>query len=128
MWLKDVVMRAHYNGLIPRNPFAQFHISLNVKAREYLTEDEIRTIITHEFENPSLAFVRDLFVFACFTALSFVDMKELTTDEIMEVNGEKWIIGKRHKTDVPFQVKLLDIPLQIIERYKHLSKGKLAFR
>ena len=109
MWLKGVVMRAHYNGLIPR------------------TEDEIRTVMTHEFENLSLAFVRDLFVFACFTALSFVDMKELTTDEIVEINGEKWIIGKRHKTDVPFQVKLLDIPLQIIERYKHLSKGKLVF-
>ena len=30
MWLKGVVMRAHYNGLIPRNPFAQFHISPNV--------------------------------------------------------------------------------------------------
>lgn len=26
MWLKGVVMRAHFNGLIPRNPFAQFHI------------------------------------------------------------------------------------------------------
>ena len=36
----------------------------------------------------------------------------------MEVNGEKWIISKQHKTDVPFQVKLLDIPLQIIEHYK----------
>ncbi|MCE8463952.1 MULTISPECIES: site-specific integrase [Bacteroides] len=127
MWLKGVVMRAHYNGLIPRNPFAQFHISPNVKEREYLTEDEIKVIMTHEFENPSLAFVRDLFVFACFTALSFVDMKELTTDEIVEVNGEKWIIGKRHKTNVPFQVKLLDIPLLIIERYKHLSENKLVF-
>ena len=31
MWLKGVVMRAHFNGLIPRNPFAQFHISPNVK-------------------------------------------------------------------------------------------------
>lgn len=31
MWLKSVVMRAHYNGLIPRNPFAEFHISPNVK-------------------------------------------------------------------------------------------------
>lgn len=127
MWLKGVVMRAHYNGLIPRNPFAQFHISPNVKEREYLTEDEIKVIMTHEFENPSHAFVRDLFVFACFTALSFVDMKELTTDEIVEVNGEKWIIGKRHKTNVPFQVKLLDIPLLIIERYKHLSENKLVF-
>ena len=31
MWLKGVVMRAHYNGKIPRNPFAQFHISPNCK-------------------------------------------------------------------------------------------------
>ena len=98
MWLKGVVMRAHYNGLIPRNPFAQFHISPNVKEREYLTEDEIKTIMKHEFESPTLTLVRDLFIFACFTALSFVDMKELTTDNIVEINGEKWIIGKRHKT------------------------------
>ena len=35
------VMRAHFNGLIPRNPFAQFHISPNVKEREFLTEDEV---------------------------------------------------------------------------------------
>ena len=83
MWLKGVVMRAHYNGLIPRNPFAQFHISPNVKEREYLTEDEIKRIMAHEFDNPTLALVRDLFIFACFTALSFVDMKELTTDEIV---------------------------------------------
>lgn len=127
MWLKGVVMRAHYNGLIPRNPFAQFHISPNVKEREYLTEDEIKTVMMHEFESPTLTLVRDLFIFACFTALSFVDMKELTTDEIVEVNGEKWIIGKRHKTDVPFQVKLLDIPLQIIERHKNRSDGKSVF-
>ena len=127
MWLKGVVMRAHYNGLIPRNPFAQFHISPNVKEREYLTEDEIKRIMAHEFDNPTLALVRDLFIFACFTALSFVDMKELATDEIVEVNGEKWILSKRHKTNVPFQVKLLDIPLQIIERYKYLSEDRLVF-
>lgn len=62
MWLKGVVMRAHYNGLIPRNPFAQFHISPNVKEREYLTEDEIKRIMAHEFDNPTLALVRDLFI------------------------------------------------------------------
>ena len=49
MWLKGVVMRAHFNGLIPRNPFAQFHISPNVKEREYLTEDELKALMTHEF-------------------------------------------------------------------------------
>ena len=48
--------------------------------------------------------------------------KELTTDNIVEVNGEKWIVGKRHKTGVPYQVKLLEVPLQIIERYNDYPK------
>ncbi len=72
-----------------------------------------------------------------------MSMLELTPDFIKEfaayltaerglknatmVNGEKWILSKRHKTNVPFQVKLLDIPLQIIERYKYLSEDKLVF-
>jgi integrase len=127
MWLKGVVMRAHFNGLIPRNPFAQFHISPNVKEREFLTEDELKAVMTHEFADPKLAYIRDLFVFASFTALSFVDIKELTTDRIVEVNGEKWIVSKRHKTGVPFQVKLLDIPLQIIERYRPFQEDNLVF-
>ncbi len=127
MWVKTVVSRAHYNGLIPRNPFAQFRITPNVKEREYLTEEEIRQLIEHEFSDATLAFTRDLFVFACFTALSFADIRELTNDRIVEVNGEKWIISKRHKTGVPFQVKLLDIPLQIIERYRPFQENDLVF-
>lgn len=127
MWVKTVVSRAHYNGLIPRNPFAQFRITPNVKEREYLTEGEIRQLIEHEFSDATLAFTRDLFVFACFTALSFADIRELTNDRIVEVNGEKWIISKRHKTGVPFQVKLLDIPLQIIERYRPFQENDFVF-
>ena len=127
MWLKGVVMRAHFNGLIPRNPFAQFHISPNIKEREYLTEDELKTLMTHEFADSKLSYISDIFVFASFTALSFVDIKELTTDDIVEVNGDKWIISKRHKTKIPFQVKLLDIPLQIIKRYEPFQTDKSIF-
>ena len=94
MWLKGVVMRAHFNG----------HI-----------------------KDPKNSYLRDIFVSASFTALSFVDIKELSNDQIVEVNDEKWIISKRHKTGVPFQVKLLDIPLQIIERYKAFQENNLVF-
>ena len=127
MWLKTIVAKAHYNGLTPRNPFAQHRVNQNVKERECLTEDEIKTVMTHEFSNRKLAYIRDLFVFASFTALSFVDIKELTTDDIAEVNGEKWILSKRHKTKVNFQVKLLDIPLQIIRRYERFQENGLVF-
>lgn len=122
MHLKGVVGRAHDNGKIQRNVFAQFHISPKCKERTFLTEDELKMVMAHEFEDTNLAFIRDLFVFMNFTALSFVDLKELTTDNIVEVNGEKWIVGKRHKTGVPYQVKLLAVPMQIIERYQDYPK------
>ena len=122
MHLKGVVGRAHDNGKIQRNVFALFHISPKCKERTFLTEEELKTVMEHEFEDTNLAFIRDLFVFMNFTALSFVDLKELTTDNIVEVNGEKWIAGKRHKTGVPYQVKLLAVPLQIIERYRDYPK------
>lgn len=122
MHLKGVVGRAHDNGKIQRNVFAQFHISPKCKERTFLTEEELKTVMAHEFEDSNLAFVRDLFVFMNFTALSFVDLKELTTDNIVEVNGDKWIAGKRHKTGVPYQVKLLEVPLQIIGRYRDYPK------
>ena len=127
MWLKTIVAKAHYNGLTPRNPFAQYRVNQNIKDRAYLTEDEIKAVMTHEFSDSKLAYIRDLFVFASFTALSFVDIKELTIDDIVDVNGEKWILSKRHKTKVPFQVKLLDIPLQIIKRYEPLQENKFIF-
>lgn len=127
MWLKTIVAKAHYNGQTPRNPFAQYRVNQNIKDRIYLTEDEIKTMMTHEFANSKLAYIRDLFVFASFTALSFVDIKELTTDDIVDVNGEKWILSKRHKTKVPFQVKLLDIPLLIIKRYEPFQENKFIF-
>ena len=84
-------------------------------------------VMTHEFADSKLAYIRDIFVFASFTALSFVDIQELTNDNIVDVNGEKWILSKRHKTKVPFQVKLLDIPLQIIERYRPFQKDNFVF-
>ena len=92
-----------------------------------VTEDELKTLMTHEFADSKLSYIRDIFVFASFTALSFVDIKELTTDDIVEVNGDKWIISKRHKTKIPFQVKLLDIPLQIIKRYEPFQTDKSIF-
>jgi len=127
MQLKGVIIRAHNNGLIPRNPFANFHMRPYIEERAYLTETELKELMTHKFDNDNLTFCRDVFVFASMTALSFVDIKELTTDQIVDLNGEQWIVSKRHKTKVPYQVKLLPIPMEIIERYRHIRTGNHVF-
>ena len=53
---------------------------------------------------------------------SFVDLKQLMWKHIItEEDGSLWISMSRQKTDISFSVKLLDIPIRIIEKYKEIS-------
>ena len=125
--VKKIVARAHHNGKITRNPFAQFHVSPNVKERGFLTEAELKMIMCFKFADSSLSFTRDIFVFGCLTGISFIDIKQLTTEQIVEIDTTQWVISKRQKTKNPYRVKLLNIPLEIIRRYKPFRKGEYLF-
>lgn len=120
--LKHIVTTAHYNGKIPRNPFAQYHVDPDFKEREYLTEKELRAFATVELADPDQVQARDVFMFGALAGISFIDIKNLTTDNIVEMNGSKWIVSKRQKTKVPFQIKLMDEALRIIERHEPFRK------
>ena len=113
--LKHIVTAAHYNGKIPRNPFAMYHVDPDHKEREFLTLDELTAMTEIKLEDPNMAFARDLFIFGSWTGIAFIDIKNLTEDNISMVNGAPWIVSKRQKTGVPFQIKLMDIPMQIVE-------------
>lgn len=117
--LKGVVTRSYQRGLMSSNPFFQFYIPKNIRPREYLTEQELLTVMNHRFDRHELAFARDIFVFAAFTGLAYIDIKELTAEQVRNINGEYWIISRRHKTKVPFQVKMLAVPQQILAHYAH---------
>ena len=125
--LKMIVTRAHCDGHLHRNPFAQYHASPNVRKRQFLTEEELQTLINHDFAKPAFAKIRDIFVFGCLTGISFIDIKSLTTDNLQNINGNWWIVAKRKKTNIPFRVMLLDSALRIIERYKPFRKDNYLF-
>ena len=125
--LKHIVTTAHYNGKIARNPFAQYKVDPDHKERGFLTEEELQTFTTVELNNPDLELARDLFVFGCWTGISFIDIKNLTTENISMLGGSPWIVSKRQKTGVPFQIKLMDIPMQIIKRYEPYRIGYNLF-
>ena len=71
--------------------------------------------------------VRDLFVFSCFTGLAYIDVANLTPENIVTLDDKQWIMTKRQKTSVATNVLLLDIPKNIIEKYsgKIYRNGKL---
>ena len=125
--LKHIVTAAHYNGKIPRNPFAMYHVDPDHKEREFLTEEELSMFAEKKLENPNFAFARDLFLFGCWTGISFIDIKNLTEDNIVNINGAPWIASQRQKTGVPFKIKLMESSLQIIERYKPFRKDEHLF-
>lgn len=60
-----------------------------------------------------------LIVFYRYTALSYIDVCELTQANIRTAfDGNLWIMTKRHKTNVASNIRLLDVPKAILEKYK----------
>jgi len=126
--LKMVVTKAHNNGTIAANPFAYYHVPQQVRERGYLSHSELKVLMKQEFANPRLEIVRDIFIFACLTGMSYIDIKNLTTDRITtSIDGSRWIVQKREKTNTPYRVKLLDVPLQLIDKYRGACKDGRVF-
>ena len=123
--LKGVVARAHQRGLILWNPFSGFHLPKKIRPREYLTEDELTKLIKHDFSQEKLRYARDFFVFAALTGMSYIDICELRPSDITTIDGSPWIVSLRHKSKIPFQIRLLNIPYNIICRYRKDDNGKL---
>ncbi|MDR3338736.1 MAG: site-specific integrase [Candidatus Symbiothrix sp.] len=127
--LQQVVRIALRPNLLSRFPFAGFKAEKIEQQTRSLTRDEFERLMSAPLESTSLNFVRDMFVFASFTGISYIDLKNLTWKEIVtEEDGSLWISAFRQKTKVRFNVKLLDIPLKIIEKYRGLAKDNVVFR
>ena len=63
--------------------------------------------------------MRDIFLFACYTGLSYIDLYNLNIKNIQKGNdGLEWIYIKRHKTDIPSNVPILPYALYILDIYK----------
>lgn len=63
--------------------------------------------------------MRDVFVFCCYTGLSYADVKKLRRNEIgIGMDGDKWIFTSRQKTDTSSRIPLLPVALEILNRYK----------
>lgn len=119
--LKAVRIALHRN-MITYPPFLGYKLGKPEFVQRTLSADELERMISTPLKSPSQSYIRDLFVFAAFTGLSFIDLKQLTWKHIItEEDGSLWISMSRQKTDISFNVKLLDIPIRIIEKYKGIS-------
>lgn len=103
---------------LAKNPFSRYSLKFTKFDRSYLTKTELSIFEKIELRKKSLSICRDMFVFACYTGLSYIDMKQLTGDQIvMGIDGKKWLFLRREKNQQPVRVPLLSKALEILERY-----------
>lgn len=122
-FFKTVVIFAQKCGVMTHDPFLNHHFHLEPVDRGFLTDEEIQRIMQKKFPTPRLEAVRDAFIFSCFCGLAYIDMANLTHDNIVTLDGKEWIMTKRQKTNVQSNILLLDIPKKIIEKYKGKTKN-----
>lgn len=112
--LKRILTFAVEERYIDVNPF-QLKIK-EVKLQYHpLTKQEVEFIWNKTITNDKIEMVRDLFIFQCYTGLSYVDMSSLSSEDI----ANNVIVKQRKKTDVKSVVPLLDVPMAILQKYDY---------
>lgn len=116
--LKKVIHFSMELGYIERDPFSQHKTAYKQVAREFLTAEELKQIESHNFRIKRLNQVKDVFLFVCYTGLSYSDLKLLTKDSLSKgIEGMTLVVYEREKTGVQARVPLLPIAQEIIDKY-----------
>jgi len=117
--LGKIIKWCFANEWIDRDPFLNYKGKVKQVERQFLSQDEIDSIYQKKFSVDRLSQVRDIFIFSCYTGLAYVDVFNLKKSNIgMGIDGNKWIMTSRQKTDTSSNIPLLDIPLDIIDKYE----------
>ncbi|MRX46969.1 site-specific integrase [Pedobacter puniceum] len=111
-------------GWLEKNPFEMFQLKMQKVERGYLDKAELLEIENKHIDIPRIRFARDLFVFSCYTGMSYIDVMQLKPSHIVKgIDGNYWIKTLREKTDTLVNVPLLPKALEIVEQYRSNSRS-----
>ena len=125
--LKHIAQIAVNRAVVPFSPFKDFSPMKPGQKQMYLTREELDKLMGTTFDTPNRNFTRDMFLFSVFTGICYCDMRNLTEKNVVrDYEGNLWIETRRQKTGTPENVRLLDIAVKIMEKYRGMApEGKL---
>ena len=117
--LRKMTRLAIKQRTLKRDPFAGHRLDKAPKIHRHLTSEQLDKVMNVELYTYRLCHTRDLFVFSVFTGLGRAELANLTSENIItKKDGSKWIYIARQKTKAECYIKLLDIPIRIMDKYK----------
>lgn len=125
---KKITKRAFNQGTLRRDPYMKLFPELPPLKSRHLKLEDLEKLMQCRLDRQNLCLARDMFVFSTFTGLCHADLTRLSDEHIVEAaDGSLWIHIKRQKTGTDSHVRLMEIPLQIIEKYRPERTGKRIF-
>lgn len=121
------ITKAYINIAIRRNlmkyddnPYLKLTIQRGKsEERKYLTPEELKKIENKNFEIERLQMVKDLFLFSCYTGLSYTDTQSLTKDNIIKEDNTEFIRTFRGKTKEKAIIYLFSKAKDILIKYNY---------
>jgi len=129
VFLKKMITRAMNQKTLLWHPFPDYEIKRQKSKYLHISKETLEKIMTTPIKSKSVCFIRDMFVFSCFTGLAYSDIRNLSEKNLIaKPDGSVWIEIPRYKTDVESHIRLLDIPIAIIEKYRPVRKSDRLFK
>jgi site-specific recombinase XerD len=120
---KKIIRMAVAHEWISKDPFYNYKVQFKTVEREFLSKGELQALVDKKIRGKRLNVVRDMFVFCCYTGLSYIDVQKLHPDNIVKhIDGSLWIKSQRTKTKSKLGIPLLPTALDIIEKYQDHPK------
>jgi len=128
--LRKMVNMAVMMDWLEKDPFSKYKLHFDKVERGHLTKEELQVLSKKKFKIERLQSVLDMFLFSCHTGLAYIDIFNLTQENIAKgIDGRDWLMTNRQKTSTVVRVPLLTEAVQLIKKYRDhpvaLAKGTL---
>ncbi len=116
--LRKLVNMAVTMDWLEKDPFAKYKLRFEKVERGHLSKEELNVLIVKTFSIERLQCVLDMFLFSCYTGLAYIDITNLTPDNIVKgIDGKDWLITSREKTSTTVRVPLLPEAIVLFNKY-----------
>lgn len=126
--MREAISEAIDEGIIGKDPFFSYELeSPEIKHRN-ISKEDLEKLMAAKFDDEIRTVVRDMFVFSSFCGLAYIDVKNLTYDNIVkQEDGSYWIMTHRQKTGSASNIRLMEIPLSLTRKYRNRQTNGKVF-
>lgn len=123
-YIKRIFTYAKANDYIKQSPFTNYKFPATPKLDPTrLSEQELMTIAKKGFEISRLEYIRDLFLFQCWTGFSYKDIFQFSAQYIVTHGSSQYIDGKRMKNGQQFFLPFFPEAERLAAKYNYHFKS-----